>query len=316
MKYLQVSITTTEEGIEELTGLLLVHGIEETVVDNPNTAREILDKKNDYEWDYVEEAAFSTDYDPKISFYLDDSDEGREILDEIKKALVELKAKDMENILGATDVTVEVIDDQDWMNSYKDHFKTIQLTDNIIVKPSWEDIPEGNTKKVLELDPGMAFGTGDHATTSLCAKLMDKAGCKGKDVLDVGTGSGILAICADLLGARNVLGIDIDPIAVEVAKENGGYNHCGSNVKFVQGDLTKGTDFRADIVVANLMAEIVIMLAEAVKKHMKPGAIFISSGILVEKEKKVTDAFEKLGLEVVEIQEEGEWSAIVAKANE
>lgn len=316
MKYLQVSITTTEEGIEELTGLLLVHGIDETVVDNPNTAREILDKKNDYEWDYVEEAAFNTDYDPKISFYLDDNDEGRNSLGDIKEALAELKIKDTNNVLGAMDVSVEVIDDQDWMNSYKDHFKTIQLTDNIIVKPSWEEIPENNTKKILELDPGMAFGTGDHATTSLCAKLMDKAGCKGKDVLDVGTGSGILAICADLLGAENVLGIDIDPIAVEVAKENGGYNHCGDNVKFIQGDLTKGTDFKADIVVANLMAEIVIMLAEAVKKHMKPGAIFISSGILVDKEKKVTDAFERLGLEVIEIQEEGEWSAIVAKVNE
>ena len=316
MKYLQVGIITTEEGIEELTGLLLVHGIDETVVDNPNTAREILDKKNDYEWDYVEESAFNTDYDPKITFYLDEGEEGNKTLEEIKTAIGKLAEEDKENVLGSLEISVEVIDDQDWMNSYKDHFKTIQLTDNIIVKPSWEEVPEGNTKKVLELDPGMAFGTGDHATTSLCAKLMDKAGCQGKDVLDVGTGSGILAICADLLGAKNVLGIDIDPIAVEIANENGEYNHCGSNVKFVQGDLTKGTDFRADIVVANLMAEIVIMLAEAVKKHMKPGALFISSGILVEKEKKVTDAFEKLGLEVVEIQEEGEWSAIVAKANE
>ena len=316
MKYLQVGIITTEEGIEELTGLLLVHGIDETVVDNPNTAREILDKKNDYEWDYVEEAAFNTDYDPKITFYLDDSEEGKKTLEEIKGAIEQLGKDDKENILGSLEISVDVIDDQDWMNSYKDHFKTIQLTDNIIVKPSWEEIPEGNTKKVLELDPGMAFGTGDHATTSLCAKLMDKAGCQGKDILDVGTGSGILAICADLLGAKNVLGIDIDPTAVEVAKENGEYNHCGSNVQFVQGDLTKGTDFKADIVVANLMAEIVIMLAEAVKKHMKPGALFISSGILVEKEKKVTDAFDKLGLEVVEILEEGEWSAIVAKANE
>ena len=316
MKYLQVDIITTEEGIEELTGLLLVHGISETVVDNPGTALEVLNKKNDYEWDYVEESAFNTDYDPKISFYLDDSEEGKSNLEEIKNALVNLKTEDKNNILGSLDLSVTVIDDQDWMNSYKDHFKTIQLTDNIIVKPSWEEVPEGNTKKVLELDPGMAFGTGDHATTSLCAKLMDKAGCQGKDILDVGTGSGILAICADLLGGKNILGIDIDPIAVEVAKENGKYNNCGPNVRFIEGDLTKGTDFKADIVVANLMAEIVIMLAEAVKKHMKPGAIFISSGILIEKKKKVTDAFEKLGLEVVEILDEGEWSAIVAKANE
>ena len=316
MKYLQVSIITTEEGIEELTGLLLVHGIEETVVDNPGTAKEVLNKKNDYEWDYVEESCFNTDYDPKITFYLDDSEEGKATLAEVREAVESLGKDDKENVLGSLEMSMEVIDDQDWMNSYKDHFKTIQLTDNIIVKPSWEDLPADNTKKVLELDPGMAFGTGDHATTSMCAKLMDKAGCQGKDILDVGTGSGILAICADLLGGRNILGIDIDPIAVEVAKENGAFNHCGSNVRFMEGDLTKGTDFKADIVVANLMAEMVIMLAEAVKKHMKPGALFISSGILVEKKKKVTDAFEKLGLEVIEIVDEGEWSAIVAKADE
>ena len=316
MKYLQVTVTTTEEGIEELTGLLLVHDIMETVVENPGTAREVLNKKNDYEWDYVEESCFNTDYDPKISFYLDDDKSGQNKLEEIKDALKVLLSEDENNMLGSLEVNVDVIDDEDWMNSYKDHFKTIQLTDNIIVKPSWEEIPEGNTKKVLELDPGMAFGTGDHATTSLCAQLMDKAGCEGKDILDVGTGSGILAICADLLGGKEILGIDIDPIAVEVAKENGKYNNCGSNVKFKVGDLTKGTDFKADIVVANLMAEIVIMLAGAVKKHMKPGAIFISSGILLEKKKKVTDAFEELGLSVVEVLDKGEWSAIVAKVNE
>lgn len=217
------------------------------------------------------------------------------------------------NQMGRLDVEVATIDDQEWMNSYKDHFKTIDLTDHIIVKPSWEDVPEGNTKQVLELDPGMAFGTGDHETTSMCAVLMDEVGCEGKDVLDVGTGSGILAIAADLLGAKEILGVDIDPIAVEVAIENGKINKCGDNVKFIEGDLTKGIDFKGDIVVANLMAEMVVMLTKAVKNHMKPGAVFISSGILVEKKNLVLDALKEVGLEPIKIIDKGDWSAIAAR---
>lgn len=315
MKYLQVSIITREEAIEELTGLLLVHGIEETVVDNPATALEILNKKKDYEWDYVEESCLNMEGDPKITFYLSDDEEGRALLEEVREAVSALGEAEGEKA-GSLEIICEEIDDQDWMNSYKDHFRTRKLTESIIVKPSWEDVPEGTEEKVLELDPGMAFGTGDHATTSMCAKLMEKYGCEGKDILDVGTGSGILAICADLLGAGEILGIDIDPVAVEVAAENGKINGCGANVRFEYGDLTKGTDFRADIVVANLMAEMVVMLAEAVKKHMKPGAVFISSGILVEKKKMVTDAFADLGLRVIETVDEGEWSAVVAEADE
>ena len=166
---------------------------------------------------------------------------------------------------------------------------------------------------MLELDPGMAFGTGDHETTSMCAVLMDEVSCEGKDVLDVGTGSGILAIAADLLGANEILGVDIDPIAVEVAIENGKINNCGDNVKFIEGDLTKGIDFKADIVVANLMAEMVVMLTKAVKNHMKAGSVFISSGILVEKKDMVIEALKEVGLEPFKIIDKGDWSAIAAR---
>ncbi len=313
MRYLQTQIYTTDTGIEELTGLLMRFNIDQTVVESPETAHEILDKKHDYEWDYVDEDFIDDNAEPKITFYLTDDEDGRKLLNMVKEAVIHMAKEDGEGVLGRLEIETTVVDDSQWKDSYKEHFKTIDLTDNIIVKPSWEPVPENNTKKVLELDPGMAFGTGDHATTSMCAVLMDEAGCEGKKVLDIGTGSGILAIAADLLGASDILGVDIDPSAVEVAIENAEANGCGDNVRFIEGDLTKGIDFRADIVVANLMAEMVVMLISSVRKHLLPEGVFISSGILVEKKDMVIEALDKAGFETVKVMEKGEWCAILAR---
>lgn len=313
MRYLQTQIYTTDTGIEELTGLLMRFNIDQTVVESPETAHEILDKKHDYEWDYVDEDFIDDNAEPKITFYLSDDEDGRKLLNMVKEAVIHMAKEDGEGVLGRLEIETTVVDDGQWKDSYKEHFKTIDLTDNIIVKPSWEPVPENNTKKVLELDPGMAFGTGDHATTSMCAVLMDEAGCEGKKVLDIGTGSGILAIAADLLGASDILGVDIDPSAVEVAIENAEANGCGDNVRFIEGDLTKGIDFRADIVVANLMAEMVVMLISSVRKHLLPEGVFISSGILVEKKDMVIEALDKAGFETVKVMEKGEWCAILAR---
>lgn len=313
MRYLQTQIYTTDTGIEELTGLLMRFNVDQTVVESPETAHEILDKKHDYEWDYVDEDFIDDNAEPKITFYLSDDEEGRKLLDMVKEAVTLMAKEDGKGVLGRLEIETTVVDDGQWKDSYKEHFKTIELTDNIIVKPSWEPVPENNTKKILELDPGMAFGTGDHATTSMCAVLMDEAGCEGKKVLDIGTGSGILAIAADLLGASDILGVDIDPSAVEVAIENAEANGCGDNVRFIEGDLTKGIDFRADIVVANLMAEMVVMLISSVREHMLPEGVFISSGILVEKKDMVIEALDKAGFETVKVMKKGEWCAILAR---
>lgn len=313
MRYLQTQIYTTDTGIEELTGLLMRFNIDQTVVESPETAHEILDKKHDYEWDYVDEDFIDDNAEPKITFYLSDDEDGRKLLNMVKEAVTHMEKEDGERVLGRLEIETTVVDDGQWKDSYKKHFKTIDLTDNIIVKPSWEPVPENNTKKILELDPGMAFGTGDHATTSMCAVLMDEAGCEGKKVLDIGTGSGILAIAADLLGASDILGVDIDPSAVEVAIENAEVNGCGDNVRFIEGDLTKGIDFRADIVVANLMAEMVVMLISSVREHMLPEGVFISSGILVEKKDMVIEALDKAGFETVKVMKKGEWCAILAR---
>ena len=184
-----------------------------------------------------------------------------------------------------------------------------------MVKPTWEEYTPKEDELVIEIDPGMAFGTGTHETTSLCMKLMEKylgEHPEEKKILDVGCGSGILSICGALLGSREILGIEIDEDAVRVARENVEENHVEDAVKVMQGDLTKGVDFKADVIVANLMADLVMLLSEDARKHLTEDGIFISSGILVEKEEMVSAAIREAGFRIVEIAEDGEWCAIAA----
>ena len=212
-------------------------------------------------------------------------------------------------------VTENIVDDGDWKDKWKEFFKPTKVTDRIVVKPTWEEYTPKEDELVIEIDPGMAFGTGTHETTSLCMKLMEKylgEHPEEKKILDVGCGSGILSICGALLGSREILGIEIDEDAVRVAHENVEENHVEDAVKVMQGDLTKGVDFKADVIVANLMADLVMLLSEDARKHLTEDGIFISSGILVEKEEMVSAAIREAGFRIVEIAEDGEWCAIAA----
>ena len=159
----------------------------------------------------------------------------------------------------------------------------------------------------------MAFGTGTHETTSLCIRLMEDYLVPGEKVLDVGCGSGILSIAGALLGASEVLGVEIDPDAVAIAGENIALNHVERIASAQYGDLTKGIDFQADVIVANLMADLVVILSKDVARHLLPGGRYISSGILVEKMPEVVDAMRALGFAIMEVKEDGMWCAIVAK---
>ena len=208
------------------------------------------------------------------------------------------------------------VDDEDWKDKWKENFKPSKITKRIVVKPTWEEYIAGDGEIVLQIDPGMAFGTGTHETTSLCLRLMEKYLSdfpENKKVLDIGCGSGILSIAAALLGAGEVMAVEIDKDAVSVAEENVKLNGVLNNVSVVQGDLTKGIDFKADIIVANLMADLVMVLAESAANHMEDGGIFISSGILTEKKETVSEAIRNAGFEILEIEEDGEWCAIVAR---
>jgi len=243
----------------------------------------------------------------------------RMLLKEIKLDLMKLKSDEFyaklgqEIEFGRLYLEENIVDDESWKENWSEHFKRVQLTDSLEVKSTLaypDAIPDAQT---IVLDPGMAFGTGTHETTALCAILMDKYRCKGKIVLDIGCGSGILSIAAARLGSQKVIGVDIDPIAVETAHENVLRNQCKEWVTILEGDLTKGLDLKAQIVVANLVAQVIIELAASVKPCLAGGGIFISSGILLEKKAAVVSALDQQGFEIIEILEKGDWCAIAAK---
>ena len=322
MKYIEFKVHASRQGVEQLTAMFMSKGIYELSIKDPADMEDILDKKASYEWDYVDDSLRETvDKEPVVSVYFEDTPENRERIQDLKLSVMMLKSKELEGLYG-WDVdfgrlyaeTVDV-DDVDWKDKWKENFKPLKVTDRLVIKPTWEEYTAAGDELVLELDPGMAFGTGSHETTSLCLKLLEEylgEEPADKKILDVGCGSGILSICGALLGSREILGIEIDEDAVRVAHENVEENHVEDAVKVMQGDLTKGVDFKADVIVANLMADLVMLLSEDARKHLTDDGIFISSGILVEKEEMVSAAIREAGFRIVEIAEDGEWCAIAA----
>ena len=319
MKYIQADIHVNREGIEPVLTALMNVDIMDTVVEDPADIADLLDKDQDWEWDYVDDSVIEMqNAEPKVTVYLEDDEEGRRKLAALQGAVEELK-KDAaagaygENVdLGPLTVDVYVEDDSEWKDNWKEFFKPKKVGKRIVVKPTWYDYEKEEGDLVIEIDPGMAFGTGTHETTSLCLRLMEDYMQDGDKVLDVGCGSGILAIAGALLGSPEVLGVEIDPVAVEIAQENLKLNHVTDVARAQYGDLTRGIDFKAEIVVANLMADLVMMLSADVAKHILPGGKYISSGILVEKRDQVADVIRGCGFDIVEIREDCMWCAIVA----
>lgn len=324
-------------GTEILSDMLFDMGISGVEMFNPDDIDDLLNKKNEYDWDYIDTSVMEQMQDePYVSFYLDFNLEQDICVEEelqknvvlqhntikqIQEQLELLRHKgeqsEKQNInMGNLRFDIEVVDDSDWKDKWKEYFKPAHITDRIVVKPSWEEYEKAPGELVIEIDPGQAFGTGTHPTTTGCITLMEKYIKENSRVLDVGCGSGILAIAAGLLGAEDVLGIEIDPQAVEVGKENVALNGFSDKVKVCYGDLTKGVDYKADVVVANLMADLVVMLSKDVARHLNDGGIYISSGILLELKDKISKEIEKCGFEIIEIYEnenDGGWCAIAAR---
>lgn len=323
MKYIEFRIHASKQGIEQVTAMLMTKGIDQLVINDPSDMEDILDKKNEYGWDYIEDSLKDNlDREPTVSAFFEDTPENRELVQQLKIAVMMLKSKEMEGIFGwdadlgrlyAEDI---IVDDEAWKDKWKENFKPVKITERLVVKPTWEEYQASAGEVVIQIDPGMAFGTGTHETTSLCLKMLERylgENPADKKVLDVGCGSGILSIGAALLGCADVLGIEIDEDAVKVAEENVALNQVQDRVRIMQGNLTEGIDFKADVLVANLMADLVITLAERAGAHLKKGGVFLSSGILLGKKDKVSAALEAAGFEITEIAEDGEWCAIAAK---
>lgn len=253
-----------------------------------------------------------------VSFFLEDGEDHTQVLEDVKRELEEL-GQFME--LGECSIEESTTEDVDWQNNWKEFFKPFSI-DDIYVKPTWEPItPEAEGKKMIEIDPGTAFGTGRHETTRLCVSQLVQYVRGGETVLDVGCGSGILSIVALKEGAGHVDGIDVDENAVKASWENAEVNRLDSSkYAFETGNLIADAALREkygqkqyDVVVANILADVIIPLAPIVPDCLRDGGIFISSGIIDKKETEVRDAIVESGFEIVEIARLGDWRAIVAR---
>lgn len=255
----------------------------------------------------------------RVSFYLDEDEDTEEKLKAVREGLEEIRQ--FVNI-GTAKITESETDDKDWINNWKQYFKPFTV-DHILIKPTWEKIPEEHKDKLLiQIDPGTAFGTGKHETTQLCIRQLEKYVKPGVKVLDLGTGSGILGIAALKLGAKYVFGTDLDENAITAVHENLAANDIPEE-KFgvIQGNIIddKATQDAAgyecyDIVVANILADIIIMIQKQVPFHLKKGGIFISSGIIDMKEQAVREALEaNEAFEIIEVTRQGEWVSFTAR---
>ena len=307
MNYKEYKVYTVKpEELETVETVLIQNEIYDFVVNDPRDVKELLDKKNSYDWDYVDESVMDLENErPSIVLYIDNDD----------KADLEIESvfNDIKAVLPDSEIISNVVCDEDWKDKWKEYFKPTKVTDRLVVKPTWEEYESKDEEIVIEIDPGMAFGTGTHETTSLCLELIEKYIKEGDTLLDVGCGSGILAIAAGLLGASDVLGIEIDPVAVEIGNENVALNKLSNKIRVIYGDLTKGVDYKADIVAANLMADLVKMLSPSVPAHIKEDGIYISSGILAVLADEVGAVIESSGFEIIETLVKGEWCAIAAR---
>ncbi|HPA15689.1 MAG TPA: 50S ribosomal protein L11 methyltransferase [Desulfobacterales bacterium] len=225
----------------------------------------------------------------------------------------ELERLEKENILHCR-VDYKEVDEQDWSETWKAYFQPEKIGKKIVVKPTWNKYDPGPGQIVLEIDPGMAFGTGTHPTTAACINLIEKYLMPGDSLLDVGTGSGILLIAAAKLGAGKVCGVDNDPIAVEIAAKNLRLNKIETKkIQVIAGNLVEKIQGRFHLVVANILSEVILVLLDQIKRVLKENGIFIGSGIVENNKWRVIEKMQEFGFEILEIQTEANWVSIAGK---
>ena len=253
-----------------------------------------------------------------LNFYLDLDEDKEKVLADVRAALAEMQ----EFLdLGECTITESETEDKDWINNWKQYFKQFYV-DDILIIPSWEEVkPEDRDKMIIHIDPGTAFGTGMHETTQLCIRQLKKYVTKDTELLDVGTGSGILSIIALKLGARHAVGTDLDPCAVPAVEENKEVNGIPVEAfDMMIGNIIDDKEVqdqvgyeKYDIVAANILADVLVPLTPVIVHQMKKGAYYITSGILDVKEEVVKEAVQKAGLTLVEVTRQGEWVCVTAR---
>lgn len=308
MKWREIILKTESRGEEVVSAILYSLGANGLLIEDPNEIENLEQDKTN--WNYIDESLMEIKFDGiLIKSYFSYEEDVDKKYDEIRRALEENNYIKEENINWELDH--KTVEDKDWAESWKQYYKPVKLGNRIVIKPSWEDYDLKDGEIQIELDPGMAFGTGTHESTAMCVEALESYVEDGYKIYDIGTGSGILAIVGAKLGGK-VVGIDLDPMAVKVAKENGLINKVEDRVEFREGDLLDTVDSKVDLVVSNIIAEVIATITPDVKQVLKPGGIFISSGIIIEKMDLVRQALVENGFKILEERKLNSWAAFVA----
>jgi ribosomal protein L11 methyltransferase len=319
LNFFEVKIKTSADGIDPVCGRLLCLGVTGFEIKNPNDFNEFLENKTG-NWDYIDDELLSLrSGDTEVICYLADNNQGLDSLAEIIETIGELKALDTENKFGELTVISDKVREEDWADNWKQYFKPFAVGKTLLIKPSWEKAPK-TKRKIIEIDPGSSFGTGQHASTKLCLELFERYRDKdGNDtVLDLGTGSGILSAAAAVLGVSYIKAVDIDENAVKIAAENIAKNNINTPFDTACGNVLTDktfnkslTDRKYSVIFANIVADVLIAMSPLIYKYLEKNGIIIMSGIISERADEVINAMTAKGYVLKEKAEENDWAALV-----
>lgn len=301
----ELTITVSREAEEAVSNILIDLGSQGVAIDDSA--------------DYLGEAGPFGEVLPQveqlntvgITAYYPETANLEMIRQEVKERLAQLRDFGLE--IGKTQLTTQQLAEEDWADNWKKYFEPARITHDLTIVPSWTDYEAGPSEKVIKLDPSMAFGTGTHPTTKMSLFALEQVLRGGETVLDVGTGSGVLSIASSLLGAKDLYAYDLDDVAVRVAQENIALNAGTENIHVAAGDLLKGVDIEADVIVANILADILVNLTDDAYRLLKDEGYLIMSGIISEKWNLVRESAETAGFFLETHMIQGEWNACVFK---
>jgi ribosomal protein L11 methyltransferase len=312
MQWMALSILTTTMGAEAVTGMLMDMGINGAMIED--RADVFVSQMPEGQWDIMgKSAADSMGEGVKVTAYIPLGESADETAGAIRLKLENFKRMNLGFDPGELTMKMNIVDEEDWASNWKVYFQPLRLGKNIVIKPTWREYDALPGDSVVEIDPGMAFGTGTHETTAMLVDLIEQFVKPGDHVADIGTGSGILALCAAKMGAESVIAADNDPVALRVTSENARLNRLEGRVKVMESDLLTSINGKYDVIIANIITDVIIYMAGQVSDKLKPHGVFMASGITKARFHEARGALKEAGLYISAESSRGEWSALAAQ---
>ena len=308
MDWCEISVKSEKNAVEAVAGMLMDSGAGGVSIEDPFDINRYIEGKA---WDayHIPGEIRNRDY-VLISAYLPIDSSLDERLSLLREGLNEINKEFFPGAI--TGIDFSEVREEDWANSWKAYYKPVRIGSRIVIKPTWEDFKKDSSDLVIELDPGMAFGTGTHPTTVMCIKFLEEIIEGRETVFDIGTGSGILAIGAALLGAQKVTAVDIDRVAVNSAEQNVSLNNLADKVDVIEGNLLDQVSGTADVVIANIVADVIINICPDAARVVRRGGVFVASGIIDARVEDVFKAARDEGFVIKKVSREGDWVAFLA----